>query len=82
METKFSHRRHARQILDIEGEHKALKNVIAFSEKDAVDIHRHNDDPLVITDICDESEIKRVLIDKDVLRTLCIWRHLKDSFLT
>lgn len=35
----------------------------AFFKKDAVAIHPHNDESMVITIKCDKVEIKRVLID-------------------
>lgn len=38
----------------------------SFSEKDAIGIHSHNDDPTVITVKCDNWEIKRLLIDQGI----------------
>lgn len=61
-ETSFGHRRYARRVSNIkdlsnkegEGELKIPKAKIYFSEKYVIDIHPHNDDPVVITIRCDE----------------------------
>ena len=45
------------------GESQAPDAMIAFSKKDAVGIHLHNDDPIVITIKYDEYEIKIIPID-------------------
>lgn len=47
-----------------EGETKTPEVEIAFSEKDVVDIHPYNDDPMIITVRYKEWEIRRVLVDK------------------
>lgn len=44
------------------GETKSLEVNIAFSEKDAANIHPHNDDPVVIAVRCNDLEIRRVLV--------------------
>lgn len=71
-ETIFARQRYACQILTKEdlptsskiGETKALEVKISFSEKDAICIHPHNDDPIIITIRCDECEIIRVMVYK------------------
>lgn len=61
-ETSSAHKRYACHILNIEdlsnyvngGEMKISRVEIAFSEKDVVNIHPYNDDPMVIIVTCDE----------------------------
>lgn len=58
-ETSFARKRYTRQILNIknllnvEVKEKLLEATNTFSEKEAVDIHSHNDNPMVISVKCD-----------------------------
>lgn len=84
-ETIFSRRRYARQILTKEdlptgskiGETKALEVKISFSEKDAICIHPHNDDPIIITIRCDECEIIRVMLHKGSSTDILYFERLR-----
>lgn len=71
METSFSCRRYARQLLSVEGspassdlgENKTMDSRITFSEKDSTSIHPRDNDPMVITVKCDHWEINKVVIN-------------------
>lgn len=47
--------------------------VITFLEKDASEIHPHNDGPMVIVVKCEEWEIKRVLVDQGSFTNILYW---------
>lgn len=47
--------------------------MISFSGKELTNIHPHNDDPVVITIICDKWEIKRVLVDQGSSTNILYW---------
>lgn len=49
--------------VQIEGELQAPEVTIFFLEKNAAGIHPNNDDPMVISIICEDWKIKRVLVD-------------------
>lgn len=74
---QFRHKRHAFQILTVDNPHVGFKvdNIAAlgpqntFFKEDAITIHPHNDDPMVISVRYAKWEIKRVLIDQGSLHT-------------
>lgn len=74
---QFLPKRHAFQILTVDNPHVGFKvdNTVAlwphntFFKKNAITIHPHNDDPMVISVRYAKWEIKRVLIDQGSLQT-------------
>lgn len=71
-ETSYAHMRYARQVLTIEhsptnsdsSNKGAMEFEINFFESDAVGIHSHDNDPMVIIVRCDDLEINKVLINQ------------------
>lgn len=50
-----------------------LETMVIFSKKDAVGIHPHNDDPMVITVKWEDCEIKRALINQRSSTNILYW---------
>lgn len=69
-ETSFAYRRYEYQVITVEdlptnpymGGKETMEFDTIFFEKDVTIIHPHDNDPMLIIVICDDWEIKRVLI--------------------
>lgn len=61
-ETSFTHKRYAHKILTVEGSPTSpnsgkkitLNSEITFSEKEAIGIHMHDNDPMIIIVRCND----------------------------